>query len=175
MTKTVSSQGIPWSKNEMLLKQQLMVGDRWEKWLASMIMKLGHPCTTQPLRIRQHIDDADEFGDQVDIEVYGKVIEVKSRNLVFHHNPPSFPYPDPFVDTVSGWEKKSKKPDAYVCVSQKTKGIICLPGSTRELWEVKRMRDHTRGIVDDFYVCDIKHWRHGRSLARSLDAIRRRQ
>lgn len=157
-----------WSENTDLLVAQLKVGDRWEKWLAKAIMKAGHPCTTQELRVRQHIGEADEFGDQVDIEVYGKVIEVKSRNLSFSMDPGSFPFDDIIVDTVDGWNKKTRKPDAYVCISQVTRGIICLPGRTRPDWQTVRMRDHVRHITDDFFTCHRDLWRHGRALLRSL-------
>ena len=75
---------------------------------------------------------------------------MKSRRLRFS-GPDDFPYESVLVDTVSGWEAKTHKPAAIVCVSQFTEGMCVIPGSTYALWKKAVRWDRVRRIRDTFY------------------------
>jgi len=82
-------------------------------------------------------------------------VEVKSRDLSWT-TPGDYPYGTAFVDTVAGFERKRKKPIAYVLVSNRTGAMACVPEFTCTGWTQERRRDRERGILDNFYMVDRK-------------------
>lgn len=147
-----------WAENDELFKQQLLEGRKWEQYVCQRIENWGFDPELGVLKVRDHIDEAAEYADQVDLKVMGYVIEVKSRDQRFT-NPDDFPFDDVFIDTVRGIGAKTD-PDFYVCVSQYTKRMIALPvASTRKRWQQVERLDRVRGIRDLFYTCDKEHWK----------------
>ena len=87
--------------------------------------------------------------------------ECKSRNIQFS-DVESFPYPDIFIDTVSGYEKKQDKPKYTFCISQKTSAIIFTDTSPaeKEKWERKFIYDKKRGIKELNYSAPKALWKN---------------
>ncbi|MBB4663073.1 hypothetical protein [Conexibacter arvalis] len=76
---------------------------------------------------------------------------MKSRTLRFTgiHD---YDYSTAFVDTVSGWETKTRKPKAIVLISQHTKAMLVASADDSRHWFRQRRRDHKRQIDDDYYM-----------------------
>lgn len=158
-----------WSENDALFKQELEEGYRWQLRVADYLKQQGLDVEVPALTFRKHISQAGQYSDLADIECRGKVIEVKSRKLRFT-NPLNFPYDTILVDTVNGWESKDRKPDAYICISTITGGMIALPGISHAKWVKVPRFDHTRRIRDMFYECHRREWR---TIIAFVDALKR--
>lgn len=81
----------------------------------------------------------------------GDVLEVKEINQHFTDDPSSWPFAEVIVDTVSGYNKKSVKPLAYIFVSKKTGAMLTMPTDRPRNWRPLRKWDQYREIEDDFY------------------------
>jgi hypothetical protein len=102
---------------------------------------------------RDTIDDRHRFSDEFDLRVGVRRpcrVDVKSRRLEFT-GPHDYPWSTALVDTVSGWNAKAIKPAAIVLVSQQTRALAVIRGSTEPDWIVRRRFDNVRRIEDDFY------------------------
>ncbi len=112
----------------------------------------------------------------------GEVLaEIKSRNVSRGWNkwfrlgftsPEDFPHDTIFVDTVSGFDAKERKPDVVICVCQHTKTMIWLPvKQTRKFWTQMQRWDATREITDNFYECPKGYWKPIKSLVDTLKTL----
>jgi hypothetical protein len=86
--------------------------------------------------------------------------ECKSRDVSFS-SVESFPYPDIFIDTVSGYEKKQVKPAYTFCISQKSEAIIYTESSPDNIskWLKKFIYDKKRGIKELNYSAPKALWK----------------
>lgn len=159
-----------WSENDRLFKQMLREGRRWEEHVKKRIERWGHPVHLPELSVRASIEEATEYLNQIDLTIYGRVFEVKSRKLRFT-SPDDFPYDDIMVDTVRGYMGKDPGPAAYICVSQETGRMICLDCSTFPEWKQVSTRDRVRNIEDSFYEAPRSLWRDERALRRMLGRL----
>lgn len=106
----------------------------------------------------------EEFGLKDEDILIGKnkiLCECKSRDLDFK-DAASFPYPDIFIDTVSGYEKKQIKPSYTFCISQKSNAVIYLETSpeNKEKWLKKTIYDKKRGIKELNYSAPKELWKN---------------
>lgn len=148
-----------WFKNDDLFFAQLKAGYDWQFLPAIFFRCCGLRVEIPKLTVRENVADAPAWTDSdTDLIVNGKVIEVKSRGERFTH-PSDFPYDEPFVDTVTGYDAKSPKPFAYVFVSQITGCMVCVPSETGKLFQIRERYDRVRQIDERFYVCQIRHLR----------------
>jgi hypothetical protein len=144
-----------WSENDDLFFSQLKEGFEWQK-LPKLFFELHGLSVEMPeLTIRDSIKDAGLYLSSKDLIVNGHTIETKSRNETFTY-PLSFPYRTLFVDTVSGFDGKKKKPLAYLFISKPTGCMISLMTSTISAWIVEEKFDRVRKITDKFYLADKK-------------------
>ncbi|MCK9567628.1 hypothetical protein M0R72_01600 [Candidatus Pacearchaeota archaeon] len=144
-----------WAENDELFFSQLKEGFEWQK-LPKLFFELhGLKVEMPELTIRDSIADAGAYMSSKDLIVNGQTIETKSRNEAFTY-PLSFPYKTLFVDTVSGFDGKKKKPLAYVFISRPTGSLICLMTSTISSWTIEEKFDRVRKITDRFYLADRK-------------------
>jgi hypothetical protein len=144
-----------WAENDELFFSQLKEGFEWQKLLKLFFELHGLKVEMPELTIRDSIKDAGAYISSKDLIVNGQTIETKSRNEAFTY-PLSFPYKTIFVDTVSGFDGKQKKPLAYVFISRPTGCMICLMTSTFKSWTVEERFDRVRRITDKFYLADRK-------------------
>lgn len=99
-------------------------------------------------RTRALIED---FGrNQKDLEVMGIYLEVKSRTLSFTSRA-DYPYQTCLLETVSGYEKKAKKPEVYVVVSQPTGAILCVDARDMKKFAIEEKVDRSRNLKDRWY------------------------
>ena len=152
-----------WSENDELFFEEAKRGQHWQEYVGQRLTESGIRNEVQPLHLRDSIEQAHEYRNQEDIHVWSKsgiklVIECKSRDLYFLSRPSTFPYTYIMVNTVSSWENTDKKPDFYICVSQRTGHMLVLPGDTKDLWETKDAKDGVREIYNTWFVCHKKHW-----------------
>ncbi len=152
-----------WSKNDDLFLSELKSGFDWQS-LPALFFKLHGLSVEMPdLRVRDSIRDAHNWLNETDLIVNGHFIEVKSRNESFITSR-SFPYSTIFVDTVSGYDAKEKKPTAYIMISRPTGSMLCLRANNSNGWTTERKHDRVRKIWDDFYVAP-------RENLQTLDAL----
>ena len=135
-------------------QRRLADGRRFENYVAEVLNGRGVSAVVPG----EELGSKDEYARlDTDIVVGSRVIEVKSRaeTCVFT-GPDDFPFGDIFLDTESGWNKKERKPDYYVVVSQQTGGILVVPGSTRDQWSCRSVWDKTCGYASPTLVADKK-------------------
>ena len=121
------------------------VGHKINEYVASVLRERQVWAHCPPLRIRKSLDEIDYYTKKgKDVITRAGSLECKGRTVSFGWEPSSFPFPDQFVDTVESFDSKEEMPVAYVMVSQKTKGIVVLPVSTREQWTKKFVYDKTK-------------------------------
>lgn len=172
MDKNVSA----WFKNRELFEKMLREGHRWEMHVADVLEGLGYDVDRPPPIVTVgDVNNRADYVDQKDITANGVVLEVKSRNLEFTC-PTDFPYETVFVDTKSGFQAKNVKPRIYVCVSQKTKGIIALDvEKTFDDWGVARTWDSVRRINLTAYDCHRTKWEGLEEVCQRVIGEMRRQ
>lgn len=144
-----------WFKNDALFRRELEVGHKWAAIVADRLNEEGVPAELTPLAWRDSIDDRHQFSNETDITIlthHGLLgIESKSRNLHFTDDPLTYPYSTAFVDTVSGWDRKTVKPIAVVFTSQKTRQMLALPSKSSNVWTTEYTFDRVRKIYDWWY------------------------
>ena len=140
-----------WGDNDKLFFSELKNGFDWQS-LPALFFKLHGLNVGMPsLKIRSSIKDAHNWLNEPDLIVNGHHIEIKSRNESFT-TPRSFPYSTVFIDTVSGYDAKKKKPTAYIMISRPTGNMLCIRAGSSNGWTVEHKFDHVRKIWDDFYL-----------------------
>ena len=145
---------IDWEHNDELFFNELTTGHRWAEYVAEKLRHRKIPCHVKPVDFRKSLDDRDRFENEQDVilESVRGCLEVKSRRLRFGSEPVTYPYSTAFVDTVSGWNKKSPRPLAVVLVSQLTKNMLVVPVSTQDRWTTSRSLDRVRNIQETWYT-----------------------
>ena len=161
-----------WADNDDLFFEEARVGQMYIEKVANQLRAEGLEVEVPELVLRDSIDEASNWLNTKDIICRGRVLEVKSRRIGFT-TPEDFPYPTILVDTVSGWEAKSEKPFAYLCISHQTEAIIATRGHDSSKWVAERKSDYVRRIDDDFYLAPCSAWRTFKSLVVSLKSIDR--
>jgi hypothetical protein len=92
-----------------------------------------------------------KFEKDIVFDWTGKCLEVKSSTREFTDDVLEYPFDSLFVDTVSGYDAKVEKPLAYVLISQKTRGIVCISPKTYDKWRKVNTFDRKREIMEWFY------------------------
>ena len=139
-----SSPKIPWGRNSALFRTFLTTGFMYQRYVGDFFIANGLDVVMPRQRFRKSISAAVDFKDEADLTVAGKVIEVKSRTLDFQR---TLDLPQRvLLDTVEGWEAKTRKPFAYVVVSQISGAMVWIPGTDRSKWVTIRTHDRKRGI-----------------------------
>jgi hypothetical protein len=148
---------IDWFENDELFRELLETGHAFAVKVAEALLSEGLAVTVTPMEWRETIEDRHEFADECDLVVgrsRQQVVDVKSRKLRFS-GPADFPYRTAFVDTVSGWNAKTRKPIAIVLVSQRIPGgMAVIPRSTEPQWTQEIKYDRTREIEDRYYMIE---------------------
>jgi len=128
-------------------------GHGYNYYVAGDLKSRGIECTVPDLEIEEDPTKWSRFTkNEKDIILSnGDILEVKSVRQEFGEDPESWPLERIIVDTYSGFNDKSKRPIAYVFVSQKTKKMLAMSTANPDLWSVERKFDKYRQKEDDFY------------------------
>lgn len=148
---------LDWRQNDDLFFQECLTGHFWERYVGLFLSKQRLDVQLGEQTLRENIEEAEAYADQVDLVCQGANLEIKSRSLLFT-SPSDLPFPDMIVDTVSGWEKKSPEPDFVVAISQLSGAMVYLPTTTRSRWERRRAYDRVRRIEGLFYFASRELW-----------------
>lgn len=140
-----------WIENELLFFSELKQGYEWQKVVYDQLRTYDLDVRIPELSIRASISDIPKYKDELDLEVNGRAIEVKSRRLTFTC-PEDFPYECAIVDTVRGFNSKRRPPTFVLMVSRKTNTILGIHRATKSLWYSSPKFDNIRRIRDDFYI-----------------------
>ena len=112
------------------------------------------------MRVRRNLAEIREFTKhEADILLEGTPfsVEVKGRPGLQFKEPEGFGHPDVSVDTVSGYLAKTRKPLAYVMVSNDFDGAIVLPTFTASTWRKGDLFDKERRMWDEYYFASKHH------------------
>ena len=136
-----------------LFVSEATIGQTYAEMVADRLNEAEIKCHATELTFAATDAQIKEYENEQDIvfDMMPGCLEVKSRRLKFTDSTSSFPYPDAFVDTCSGWDKKQPKPIAVVMVSQLTNKMLTVPSSTEKEWVKKRSFDNVRQITDIWY------------------------
>ena len=138
-------------------------GHTYNRRVAKYLRSRGVKCYAPDLQIAQSNEErAIMTRTEKDIIIEGidEILEVKSSSREFSDVPADYPYPTLIVDTVDSYEKKEKKPLAYVLVSKDTDAMITVGGSSKPRWFSRKFYDSKQCLWDNFYLAnksDIKH------------------
>ncbi len=143
---------VAWIKNEDLFVKEVTEGYGWQQVACDRLRSEGIEVEINELSIRASIEDIPKYKDEIDLRANGRILEVKSRRLVFT-SPEDFPYECAFVDTVRGFEAKKEKPTLELMVSRSTETILGLNTASKPLWYKSKKYDNIRGITEYFYIC----------------------
>lgn len=144
-----------------MFREQATIGQTWAEHVASELNNNKVHCKATPLEFATSEADRVRFENEQDIifDMFSGCLEVKSRNLSFTANPLSFPYETAYVDTVSGWNKKTPPPLAVIVVSQITQAKLVIPTTTKPYWRQRRSFDRVRQYSDTWYTVHRTHLR----------------
>jgi len=153
-----------WFSNDALFFDQLKKGYAWQHLPAVFFRCSGLAVEIPNLTVRQDVSEASRWTkSDTDLIVDGHVIEIKSRGERFTCAA-DFPYDEPFVDTVAGYDAKKPPPVAYVFVSQITGAMLAINSQTKTFFRIVAKHDRVRNIDENFYVCQ-------RSALRTMDQL----
>jgi hypothetical protein len=130
------------------------IGGFWSKEVAKVLNGRGVRCVAPDVKIAKNNHERDEmtkFEKDIIFDWTDKCLEVKSSTREFTDDVFQYPFDSLFVDTVSGYDAKVDKPLAYVLISQKTRGIVCISPKTYDKWRKVNTFDHKREIMEWFY------------------------
>jgi hypothetical protein len=130
------------------------IGGFWSKEVAKVLNGRGVRCVAPDVKIAKNDHERDEmtkFEKDIIFDWTDKCLEVKSSTREFTDDVFQYPFDSLFVDTVSGYDAKVDKPLAYVLISQKTRGIVCISPKTYDEWRKVNTFDRKREIMEWFY------------------------
>jgi hypothetical protein len=130
------------------------IGGFWSKEVAKVLNGRGVRCVAPDVKIAKNNHERDEmtkFEKDIIFDWTDKCLEVKSSTREFTDDVLEYPFDSLFVDTVSGYDAKVEKPLAYVLISQKTRGIVCISPKTYDKWRKVNTFDRKREIMEWFY------------------------
>jgi hypothetical protein len=171
-----------WLDNHELFYKELQTGLKFQSILAEKLKEEGVPIFFKSIGFELDVNDSSEtqynewlsarenikavrkkyISQDQDLLIGKNQIpcECKSRG-VFFSGVDSFPYPDIFIDTVSGYGKKQVKPAYTFCISQKSEAIIYIESSLENAanWIKKFTYDKKRGIKELNYSAPKALWK----------------
>ena len=139
-----------------LFVSEATIGQTYAEKVAARLRAADIDCYATELTFASTDEEIDTYANEQDLvfDDMDGCLEVKSRRLKFTDDPSSFPYPDAFVDTCSGWDKKDPKPFGVVMVSQFTDKMLVVPKSSENNWTKKASFDKVRQIKDVWYYAN---------------------
>ena len=129
-------------------------GGHWAKQVAKRLNDEGVRCEATKVLIAKNYEERDQmtkFERDIIFDWSDKCLEVKSSTRDFTDDINGYPFSSLFVDTVSGFDAKVVKPVAYVFISQKSGGIICISPKSYDQWVQVNAFDSKRLIMEWFY------------------------
>lgn len=130
------------------------IGGYWSKEVAKVLNSRGIRCHAPDVQIAKDNYERDQmtrFEKDIIFDWSDECLEVKSSTRDFTDDVLQYPYQSLFVDTVSGFDAKATKPLAYVLISQKTRGMVCISPRTVAQWKKVHTFDNKRQIMEWFY------------------------
>lgn len=135
-------------------KASFYLGGKYAEIVAERLRSDGIDCYAPPIKFARNKEERDymtKYETDIVLTKLQDCLEVKSSSRYFTDDLQSYPNDTLFVDTVSGFDAKVFKPLAYVFVSQKGNGVLCLSPKTKHSWKVVEAYDSVRNITDRFY------------------------
>ena len=135
-------------------KASFYLGGKYAEVVAERLRSDGIDCYAPPIKYARNNEERDymtKYETDIVLTKLEDCLEVKSSSRFFTDDLKSYPNDTLFVDTVSGFDAKVFKPLAYVFISQKGNGILCLSPKTKSNWRVIEAYDSVRNISDTFY------------------------
>ena len=129
-------------------------GGHWSKYVADILQSKGVRCSAPEIKIATTTAEREymtRHEQDIIFDWNDEALEVKSSSRDFTSDCFNYPYQSLFVDTVSSFESKIVKPLAYVFVSQKVKGLVCLSPKAKNHWRKVEAFDKQRQINELFY------------------------
>lgn len=129
-------------------------GGTWAKKVARRLNDNGVRCRATEVQIAKSNEEREfmtKYEKDIIFEWSENCLEVKSSTRDFTDDVLSYPFNSLFVDTVSGYDAKVKKPAAYVLISQISHGIVCISPKTYDRWRKVSAFDKKREINEWFY------------------------
>ena len=129
-------------------------GGNWSKYVAGVLQSRGVRCSAPDIQIatttaqREYMTRHEQ---DIIFDWNNEALEVKSSSRDFTNDCLNYPYKSLFVDTVSSFDSKIVKPLAYVFVSQKAKGLVCISPKSKNHWRKVQAFDKQRQINELFY------------------------
>jgi len=135
-------------------------GHAYNVWVGDLLKHFGVPNVEVPewSMHKNHAELEEKTRNEKDILVDDLVLEVKSSRQTFE-DIYDFPFEKIIVDTVSGFEKKTVKPFAYIHVSQGGDGIFVTPVATQPHWTIATVFDAQRQLDIECYFVTKRHCR----------------
>lgn len=158
-------------------KASFYLGGKYAETVAERLRSDGIDCYAPPIKIARNNEERDymtKYETDIVLANLQDCLEVKSSSRFFTDDVKSYPYDTLFVDTVSGFNAKVFKPLAYVFVSQKGNGVLCLSPKTKPSWEIVEAYDSVRKITDSFYSVSKEMLQPYSLLLGSLQKLQRR-
>lgn len=171
-----------WLDNHELFYQELQTGLRFQSVLIEKLKTQGIPIFFESIGLELDPNNTSEeqfkqwTASRKDVAASRKKYGAKDKDLIIGKNKihcecksrdfnftcvDDFPYPDIFIDTVSGYEKKEIKPVYTFCISQKSQAVIyteSLPENCKN-WQKKFIYDRKRGIKEQNYSAPKNLWK----------------
>ena len=132
-------------------------GGKYAEMVAARLQADGIRCyapAIQIARTQQEREHMTMYETDIVFDWMQQGLEVKSSSRVFGDMVDAYPNETLFVDTVSGFDAKVVKPIAYIFVSQRGGGMVCLSPKTQPSWRRVEAYDRKREINDCFYSVD---------------------
>ena len=129
-------------------------GGHWSKYVAGVLQSRGVKCSAPDIQIATTNSEREymtRHEKDIVFDWNDETLEVKSSSRDFTSDCSQYPYQSLFVDTVFSFDSKIVKPLAYVFVSQKVKGLLCLSPKSKNHWRKVQAFDKQRKINDSFY------------------------
>jgi hypothetical protein len=122
--------------------------------VASWLRKCGYKPEVSKIRIRDNVENMNEFSDDGDLFVSDNRIEAKQRMLDFDSKE-SFPYQTIIVDVAHTWDRAEQKPLAYILTNKEITCCLVVLGSTFDCWNKISKWDRFKKRHRVFYECPI--------------------
>jgi len=136
-------------------KDDLIESHEYVWMIARWLNARGHNAVVRALRIREKIEEMDEFADQGDLEIMQR-IEVKRRLFEFS-SIKTYPHPTAIVDVCHTWDKARPKPYAYFILNKGATCFLLIKGATSKHWKRETFYDKTKKRERTCYFCPLEH------------------
>lgn len=144
-----------WNQDDEYFHSQLKIGQDFEKVVVKRLIAAGvkNVFFIDSGGFRKSLAEVSKHTKTShDISINGWIFEVKSRDREKpFYTPDDWKHWPLYVDTVSSFDKKLKKPKGYIFISQATEALMGTSVKYKDRWTIQKGWDNKRKIPDNFY------------------------